>query len=62
MQIEISLGGRQLQSTHLSNKHGSGMGQRFVYPRASQHVKKRRYRILPLSMAEVLNHAQLDHH
>lgn len=59
MQTQRSLGGRQLQSTHLSSRHGSGMGQRIVYPRASQHIKKRPCRILTLSVAEVLYHAQM---
>ena len=35
------------------------MGQRIVYPRAPQHIKKRPGRILPLSVAKVLTHAQL---
>ena len=60
MQTQRNLGGSQLQSTHLSSKHGSSMGQRVVYPRAPQHVKKRSCRTLPLSEAQVLTHAQLE--
>ena len=35
------------------------MGQRVVYPRAPQRIKKRPCRILSLAIAEVLNHAPL---